>query len=394
MKFWALKKRHQPIVPLPFWCYYIPVLVIAIIGLADSIYLALSHYRVHTDVGYSSFCAVSRALNCDTVSTSPYAVFLGIPVAIWGVIGYLFAVFIVFLTGSRIAQKQRFWPILFWTALIYSIGSLVLAGVSTFLINSYCIMCIVTYVVNFALLYYAWFINNRYGNASLFKGVVIDARVLWSLKKIILPVAAGFLILIGVLMTGMPEYWQMKPPPLKQSMPRGLTQDGHPWIGARDPELTIVEFTDYLCTQCRVKHFYLRRLIAQNPGKIKLIHRHFPMDHKYNPLVKKPYHIGSGTLALFSIYAAKHDKFWKANDMFFQMDQSTGAISTEKIADVLDLDPKGLLYAKQNRQILYQLQKDIEKGLQHGLTGTPGYIINGNVYQGYIPPEILKKGID
>jgi len=393
--FSLLPKRHKrPIVPFSFWYYYIPVLVIALIGFGDSIYLAVSHYQIHTDVGYSSFCAVSRALNCDTVSTSQYAVFWGIPVAIWGVIGYMFIIFVLLLAGTPSARKQRVWPVFFWISLIYSIGSLILAGISTLLINSYCIMCIVTYLVNFALLYYAWFVNKRFGDAGLFRGVALDAKLLWSLRKICLTTVVGFLFLVGYLMIGLPEYWHMEPPKLKQSVSRGITEAGHPWIGAKNPELVIEEFTDYLCTQCRIKHFYLRRLVAENPNKIKLIHRHFPMDHKFNPLVRKPYHVGAGTLALFSIYAAQHGAFWEANDMFFQIKRSEHVVSGKKIAKKLDLNPREFLYAQYNRHILYHLQKDVEKGLSLGLTGTPGYVIDGKVYQGYIPPKILKNVIE
>ena len=82
--------RAKAIQPLPFPVYYATVIVLAIAGLIDSIYLAVSHYRVYTDIGYKSFCAISKAINCDTVSQSPYSIFLGMPVPIWGVIGYIF----------------------------------------------------------------------------------------------------------------------------------------------------------------------------------------------------------------------------------------------------------------------------------------------------------------
>jgi len=384
-------KQNKQITPLPFKFYYFPLIILSFAGLFDSIYLAISHYRVHADPGYSSFCAISRAINCDTVSSSPYAVFLNIPVAVWGSIGYAIILFVLTLAGSRAANKERFWPLLFWISLLFCIFSLILAGVSTFLINSYCIMCIFTYMVNFALLYYSWFVNKRFGNAGLFNGLVFDLNFLWSIKKITIPVASGFLILTAGLSVTIPEYWQMAPPSQNQSVPRGITEDGHPWIGAQNPEIIIEEFTDYLCTQCRIKHFYLRRLISENPDKIRVIHRHFPMDHKFNPLVAEPYHLGSGILAIFSIYAQAQDKFWEANDLFFQMNKSLGAISSRKIAEELDLSPDQLVAAQYDRHILYKLQKDLEKGLELGLTGTPGYVINGEVFQGHIPPRLLKR---
>jgi protein-disulfide isomerase len=37
------------------------------------------------------------------------------------------------------------------------------------------------------------------------------------------------------------------------------------------------------------------------------------------------------------------------------------------------------------------LKKDIIDGLKLGVTGTPSFVIDGQVYQGQIPPEILKQ---
>lgn len=384
-------KQTKPIATLPIGFYYLPVIIIALAGLFDSIYLVISHYRVHADLSYSSFCAISRSLNCDTVSSSPYAVFLNLPVAIWGAIGYGFVLFVLGLALHPRAQKKRLWPLLFWTSLAFSICSLILAWISTFRIQSYCIMCIITYLVNFSLLYYAWFINKRFGDRGLIEGLVDDIGFLWAVKKIVLPVIAGLLLFTITLMAALPEYWEMKLPTGTKEMHKGITEDGHPWIGAENPEMVIEEFTDYLCSQCRIKHFYLRRLISENPGKIRLVHRHFPMDHKYNPMVKEPYHMGAGTLALFSIYAQTEGKFWEANDLFFKMDQSVKAIGSRTIAGKLGLNPGSLVRALQNRSILYHLQKDIQKGLELGITGTPGYVINDEVYQGYIPPGLLKK---
>jgi protein-disulfide isomerase len=251
-------------------------------------------------------------------------------------------------------------------------------------------MCILTYLVNFALLYYAWFINRRFGNAGLFSGLLADLKFLWDIKKASLPVIAVFVVIIAGTVLAMPEYWKTASPPLDGTLTRGETEDGHPWIGSENPDLVIEEFTDFLCSQCRIKHFYLRRLIAEHPDRIRLVHRHFPMDNKYNPLVKEPYHIGSGILSVFSIHAQKHGKFWEANDMFFQLDKSAGAINTRTIAEKLELEPRALAAARINRNIFYRLQKDIEEGLKLGFTGTPGYLINGQTYQGRIPPEVLK----
>jgi uncharacterized membrane protein len=86
-----MMKKDKRIDPLPFPIYFWTIFFLIIAGLANATYLSISHYRVYTDIGYRSFCAISKAINCDTVSQSPYSIFLGLPVPIWGIIGYLFA---------------------------------------------------------------------------------------------------------------------------------------------------------------------------------------------------------------------------------------------------------------------------------------------------------------
>jgi hypothetical protein len=60
------RNRHKPIRPLSFSVYYYTILFLALVGLFSAVYLAHSHYRVYTDIAYKSFCAISKAMNCDT----------------------------------------------------------------------------------------------------------------------------------------------------------------------------------------------------------------------------------------------------------------------------------------------------------------------------------------
>ena len=110
-------------VALPYKFYYLPTLFLTIAGILNASYLALSHYRNYTDISYASFCAISKAVNCDTVSQSPWSVLFGIPVAFWGLIGYLF--FLVFLIPVRrnTADNRPLWSILFFLALVFSLAA-------------------------------------------------------------------------------------------------------------------------------------------------------------------------------------------------------------------------------------------------------------------------------
>ena len=383
-------KLKEPQKALPFFMYYWPVLGLAAIGLADSIYLAVSHYRVYNDLGYKSFCAISKAINCDTVSQSSYSILLDLPLPVWGIIGYAFLFICLLGAGSKSAGKTRLWSIIFWISLGYSAYSVVLALISSYIIGSYCIMCIVLYGVNLALLFYAWIIRRRFSDRGLFDDTGLDLSYLRQRKSRSLAVVSLFFIVLVSTWVFFPAYWRFQPVGLSENVTTGVTAEGHPWIGAKTPTLVITEFADYQCFQCKKMHVFLRHLVADNPEKIRLIHRHYPMDHRFNPIVKKPFHIGSGQMALLAVYAASKNKFWQMNDLLFAAAGRNKPIIIKKLAEQLSLDPDEMGQAINSRPVRYQLQKDIFAGNRLGIPGTPAFVIDGKVHLGQIPADILK----
>lgn len=384
-------KSTRIINPLPYYVYLWAVVFLTLVGLADSIYLAISHYRIYTDIGYKSFCAISRAINCDTVSQSPYAIMLNMPVAIWGVIGYSFILILLFLTGSNSADKVRTWSLIFWVMLIFSVHSVILALISTYRIRSYCILCIVSYGVNLAMLFYAWLIQRRFSNSGLIENTQKDTLFLWQNKVKSILLLATFFAAVIFTWALYPIYWNFQPPRISSDLPTGITASGYPWIGAENAVLEITEFADYQCFQCRKMHFFLRQLMIDYPDKIRIIHRHYPMDHEFNPIVREPFHLGSGKLALLAVYAASKNKFWQMNDLLYVIAGQKKPIGTKELAKILDLDTNELARSINDRALRYRVKHDISTGNKLGITGTPAYVIDVEIYQGQIPPEIIRK---
>jgi len=381
--------QTKNITPLPVYIYFVTVILLAVAGLVVSFYLSFSQYRVYTDVGYQSFCAISKAINCDTVSQSKYAVFAGVPVAVWGCIGYCFMLTLLIFSIDTETKKMRILSSLFFVALLFSLASLWLGIISSTLIHAYCIMCIASWIINFALLYMFWLIRRRYETSIFIDSLRNDFIFLKTVKLKIIPILAAFTILTIILMLNYPKYWNFTLTHDSSELATGITENGHPWIGSDSPALTIVEFSDYLCFQCRKMHFFLRNLISQHPDKLRLVHRNFPMDHTVNPIVKEPFHLGSGILSLIAISSIEQNSFWKTNDYLLNHDINIGTIKLNKIAKDLDLNLKKLqrdINSKKNRS---KLSKDIIFGIKHKFNGTPTYIIKNQVYTGKIPPEIL-----
>jgi protein-disulfide isomerase/uncharacterized membrane protein len=382
--------RTKAIKRLPFSVYFFTIVLLALIGLADSIYLSISHYRVYMDMGYKSFCALSKALNCDTVSQSAYSILLNLPLPIWGIFGYAFLIVCLIGAGNKCAGKTRLWAVIFWIGLGYSAYSVVLALISSYLVGSYCIMCIVSYGVNLAILFYAWIIRKRFSNCDLVEDTQKDFYYLRQKRNWSLAVLALFFMAVVSAWIFLPAYWHFQPGEVSDGIPTGVTAAGHPWIGAESPTLVITEFADYQCFQCKKMHSFLRQLVAANPDKIRLIHRNYPMDHQFNPIVKRPFHVGSGKMALLAIYAASKNKFWQMNDLLFAAAGRKNTIILKDLAVQLNLDDTEMGLAINTRAVRSRLQQDILAGNKLGIAGTPAFVINGKVYLGQIPAGILK----
>ncbi|MEE9118968.1 MAG: vitamin K epoxide reductase family protein [Calditrichia bacterium] len=383
-------KKASQIKHLPFPVYFFTIVLLAFLGLGDSIYLSISHYRNYTDVGYISFCAISKSINCDTVSQSPYSIFLSIPVAVWGVIGYAFFLIFLSFAGSKQADRKRVWPLLFLISIAFSIASIILAVISSFYIQSYCIMCVLIFGINFMLLFYVWIIRKRFDNSGLFDALRQDLAFLWLNKIKSVSLLSAFIFMVVLIVVFYPKYWQF-PLTFHADISKGVTDEGHPWIGDENPEYVITEFTDYQCFQCKKMHYFLRMIAAKHVGKIKIVHRHFPMDNQFNPLVTKPYYVGSGKLALLAIYASTKGKFWEVNDILFKITGKKDTVSVREIAEKAGLDPAELASSINSKAIRSMLWRDIHDGIKLGLTGTPSFVINDKVYQGQLPAEIVKK---
>jgi len=384
-------KNSKSINPLPFVYYYVPVVLLTIVGLIDSIYLSISHFRVYTDIGYKSFCAVSKSFNCDTVSQSAYSVFLDIPVPVWGIIGYLFFIIVLLAANKTESQNKFLWGILFFIAFVFSLCSFILAFISIYLIRSYCIMCMVSFAVNFLLLFYTWLVCRRFRPGNLLQCVKSDIIYLFKGKKLALSLLLAFCVMAasGFLL---PEYWEVEVKTAPADVAKGMTKDGHPWIGAEYPELTITEFTDYRCFQCKKMHYYLRTLVRANKDKIRLVHRHYPMDSEFNSVVvNKPLHEGSGELSLIAVYASLKGSFWKMNDILFALPRDIKSVDLRRIAEQAGMNRKNLAAAVRNEKIRKILSRDIWEGMKLRINGTPSYVIDGKVYKGTIPAHILKK---
>ena len=377
--------------PLPFPCYFWTVTVICLLGLAAAVSLIglplsavhgpglqqlLRHLESH-QLRYRLTIPV-----CSALGGSGRRVGLFSPICLFS--SFCCSAWVVRRIISGSGHCSSAWR-------LDSAGTaLCWRGLSTFVIGSYCILCIALYAVNLLLLFFSWIVRRRFNSGPFFRALGEDLRHLSPKETPERPrysrTAGGF----RRGQSGLPAYWLFNPAPMPAQIATGVTSEGRPWIGAESPALEIIEFADYQCFQCKKMYYHLRDLIAKYPEKIRLVHVHYPMDHEFNPMVKTPFHIGSGKMALLAVYAAAEGKFWDVHDLLYQWAGNRQEIDLHELASMTDLPADRLAEATENLGFREKLAADIRFGMQHGGSGDSELFNRGKDVSRYHSPGGLR----
>lgn len=367
--------------------------LLCLLGVAVSIELTRIHLFVHTDPSYHSVCAMSEGVNCETVAVSPYSVFAGLPVSLWGLAAYLIMGALSLWAWSR-RRLHPTWP---WGILLllsaFSVAvSVVLAFISETRIDSLCLFCMSSYTINAGLLIVSCIALKRSQKRALHP-LVLDAKALLCRPLFAVLLALVGLIAIVLLQVFVPRYWKT---PGWADLPRlasGTDENGRHWIGARDPGLTIVEFSDYQCPHCRAAHKDMRVLLARHPNQIRLIHQHLPLDMACNPGLRSPFHTRACLFAEAAECAGVQGRFWEMNDAIFSVQETikTNSVDPVELAVRLGLNRLEFKRCLENHATAGRVAKDVQEAMTRKLTGTPSFLVGEQVFLGRIPEADLQR---
>lgn len=367
--------------------------LLCLLGVAVSVELSRIHVFVHTDPSYHSVCAMSEGVNCETVAASPYSVFARLPVSLWGVLGYL-AMGTLALWGWSKKRLHPAWP---WGLLLLLSGfsaavSAILAFISFTRIDSLCLFCMASYAINAALLAVS-IVTARPSPARAGSPLVLDARALARRPLLVTTLALAGIIAFVLLQAFVPPYWKT---PGWSDLPRlasGTDAQAHHWIGAPEPALTVVEFSDYECPHCRAAHKQMRLVAAKHPNRIRLIHRHLPLDMACHPGMQRPFHLRACLFAEAAECAGLQGRFWDMNDALFSIQDK---VKTKDV-DPMDLAVRLGLNRSEFKQCLAghataeRIAADVQESMLRRLDGTPTFLIGDKVFLGRIPERELEQ---
>jgi protein-disulfide isomerase/uncharacterized membrane protein len=368
-------------------------LVLCTIGACLSADLLRLHVNVHTDPDYHSYCAMSERVNCDTVAASDYSVVLGLPLALWGLVGYV-ALGVLTAWGLRGGRYGTRWPlgIAFWLGIFCSVLGVALLALSHWVIESVCVVCGGTYLVNIALGLVAW-MALRSGGLRPGEALSDDLTRIRREPRPFVLFTGAFAVILLICGAAIPAYWRIEAATGPGGVPRGVTAEGHQWIGAEQPLLEIVEYSDYQCPHCQRGHDEMRKLVAAHPDKVRLVHRHYPMDQQCNIAITRPFHPYACAYARLAHCAGEQEKFWETNDYLYGQGRRRLQVTAEEIATQLGLEIGPLRDCLGKNESLLAVQRDLGAGRKLNIRGTPTFVIDGRTYPGRVPQDVIDAAL-
>lgn len=173
--------------------------------------------------------------------------------------------------------------------------------------------------------------------------------------------------------------------------------DDDAYLGDKNAPVTIVEFSDYQCPYCRkyatetfdqIKEKYI------DTGKVKYVFRDYPLGFHEYALPAAIAAECTGDQKGDEAYFAMHDKIF---DGQASLGTGTVAIPEDSLfsyAEELELDIDEFTECLEDEKFKDEILADLNDGQALGITGTPGFIINGALISGAQPFSVFENIIE
>ena len=211
-------------------------------------------------------------------------------------------------------------------------------------------------------------------------------------KQIIVLISSVFLILLFVL--GVNLYKSQRAKKLgfmARENASTFVRDYSQTLGSDDAKVYLVKFSDPACETCAAFHPFVKKLMAVNPGKIKLVIRY------------APFHDGADYFVKILEAAKRQGKYWETLDIMYKTQGYWASHHNPKPELIWKFLPSAGLDLEKIRndmndpEIAKLIQQDLADAKALNVRKTPGFFVNGKPLPsfGYEQlQELIKAEID
>jgi len=192
-------------------------------------------------------------------------------------------------------------------------------------------------------------------------------------RKLIVLTSIVFLILLFVLGVNIYKSQQAKKYGfMARENASTFVREHSQTLGSDDAKVYLVEFSDPACETCSAFHPFVKKLMAVNPGKIKLVVRY------------APYHDGADYFVKILEAARKQGKYWETLEVMYKTQRYWASHHNPQPKLIWRFLPRaGLDLAKirhdmNDPEIAKLIQQDLADAKALNVRKTPGFFVNGN----------------
>ena len=374
-----------------------------LLGLGASLMSLAIHYRILSDPAYSSFCNFDRAFNCDAAYRSRFGTFDGVPLALFGVIWFTLALLLTLAADTKAGPTESGAVMyLFVTSTAALSVMLYLAYVSVVVLNTACILCVLTGLAVLGVFLISGVATNR-PLGGLPRQAVRDTRAL-AAKPLALTLA---LVFVAAAISAVAFFSLAVKEPTAAALAAVLTDqptDFDIWFESKmrvpivlptdDAPVLIVKFTDYQCPSCaetyKTHGVVFAKYQATQPGKVKLVLKDYPLERECNPNAAAVGHLAACEGAAAVRLADRRQRRPAMEEWLYthQVGLTPAAVrqAAKEVGGVSDFD-------EEYPRILALIQSDVELGHRLGVTAAPTFFINGVRIEGEMEPQVLDQAI-
>ena len=155
-------------------------------------------------------------------------------------------------------------------------------------------------------------------------------------------------------------------------------------MGPDDALVTIVEFSDFHCPFSGRAAPTVAQIREQYGDQVRTVFKH-------NPL---PMHPNAPLASSASLAAGAQGKFWEMHDLIFENQRRQTREDIESFAEQLGLDMDQFRDALDSGRFSDQIDREMAEGRRLGVTGTPSWLVNGELVVGAVPFSRFQPIID
>lgn len=139
-------------------------------------------------------------------------------------------------------------------------------------------------------------------------------------------------------------------------------------IGPEDARVTVVEYGDFECPNCKQAAPAVKLLLARFAGRVRFAYRHFPLE-EVHPRALCAAEAAAG--------AGAQGTFWPMHDLLFVEQPRLDPDQLRSYAERIGLDMARFSADINEHLYLQRVRDDQQSGRASGVRSTPTFFVNG-----------------